>query len=144
MEIYLDPTREQFGAMMKMPEHGVVHMLNLLKFKDKASYPDDHAAAGEGLTGAEAYARYGEESGPIFRGVGGKIAYSWSPKHVLIGPADELWDAAFVAEYPNAAAFGEMVKNPDYQKAVVHRQAAVLTSRLVRMQPQDAGAGFAG
>ena len=28
-----------------------------------------------------------------------------------------------------------MVTNPEYQKAVVHRQAAVQTSRLIRNKP---------
>ena len=39
-------------------------------------------------------------------------------------------------------AFVSMVKNPDYQKAVIHRQAAVRDSRLVRLSPKPAGDGF--
>lgn len=65
------------------------------------------------------------------------------PECVLIGPAEERWDAAFIAVYPNAAAFLEMVTDPDYRRAVVHRQAAVQTSRLIRMAPRDAGTGLA-
>jgi len=75
--------------------------------------------------------------------VGGSILWSGRPELVLIGPADEGWHAAFVAHYPTAAAFLEMVTDPEYQKAVVHRQAAVLTSRLIRHAPRDAGSGFA-
>jgi hypothetical protein len=30
-----------------------------------------------------------------------------------------------------------MVTDPDYRNAVVNRQAAVLTSRLIRFSPQD-------
>jgi hypothetical protein len=36
-----------------------------------------------------------------------------------------------------------MVTDADYREAVKHRQAAVLTSRLVRCQQQDASGGFA-
>ena len=61
---------------------------------------------------------------------------------MLIGPQDERWDICFIAEYPSGAAFVEMVKDPDYQKAVVHRQAAVADSRLVRLAPKASGAGF--
>ena len=63
---------------------------------------------------------------------------------MLIGPEDEKWDLCFIAEYPSAAAFVEMVKDPDYQKAVVHRQAAVVDSRLIRLAPGNPGGGFAG
>ncbi|MEM9168339.1 MAG: DUF1330 domain-containing protein [Pseudomonadota bacterium] len=144
MENYVDPTREQFGAMMKLPDAGPIHMLNLLKFRASAAYPDGHPEAGAARTGAEAYALYGRDSAPIFKRVGGRIVYAAAPQCMLIGPGDEAWDAAFVAEYPSAAAFAEMIKDPDYQRAVAHRQAAVETSRLVRMAPQQSGATFAG
>ncbi len=137
MTASIDPTSEQFGAMMKLPDDGPIQMLNLVRFKDKASYADGHAA-----TGVEAYKTYGAESGPIFAGVGGKIVWSGDPKLVVIGPADEQWDLCFVAEYPNAAAFGAMVGDPAYQKAVRHRQAAVEDSRLIRLKPQPVGAIF--
>ena len=137
MKNYIDPTREQFGAFMKTPDNEPIHMLNLIKLREKAAYPDGREA-----TGAEAYKTYSKETGPIFKRVGGKIAYSWDPMVTLIGPDDENWDLAFVARYPNAAAFAEMVKDPEYQKIVFHRQAAVLTSRLVRLHPRNPGSGF--
>ena len=134
---HIDPTRETFGEFRRLPDDGPVHMLNLVKLRAEAAYPDGRAA-----TGAEAYAAYGRESGPIFRRVGGRIAWSGDFKLMLIGPQDERWDICFIAEYPSGAAFVEMVKDPDYQKAVVHRQAAVADSRLVRMAPKPTGAGF--
>jgi uncharacterized protein (DUF1330 family) len=93
-------------------------------------------------TGAEAYAAYGRESAPVFKRVGGRIAWSGDFRLMLIGPEDEKWDVCFVAEYPDGAAFVEMVKDPDYQKAVRHRQAAVLDSRLIRLAPRKSGGGF--
>lgn len=139
MACNIDPTREQFSKMMKFPDDGPIQMLNLIRFKEKASYEDGREA-----TGADAYKTYGETSGPIFKRVGGKIIFNGNPKVMVIGPEDERWDMCFVAEYPNAAAFGEMIANPDYQKAVKHRQAAVEDSRLIRLKPAEAGAGFAG
>ena len=134
---HIDPTRETFGEFRRLPDDGPVHMLNLVKLRAEAAYPDGRAA-----TGAEAYAAYGRESGPIFRRVGGRIAWSGDFKLMLIGPQDERWDICFIAEYPSGAAFVEMVKDPDYQKAVVHRQAAVADSRLVRLAPKASGGGF--
>ena len=134
---HIDPSREQFGAMMKMEDDGPIHMLNMLRFRERAAYEDGREA-----TGAEAYDAYGKESGPIFKRVGGRIAYAWSPKLTLIGPDAENWDMIFIAEYPNASAFGEMVKDPAYQKIVFHRQAAVADSRLIRLKPGEVGAHF--
>lgn len=143
MDQHVDPERAAFEAFKALPRDAPVEMLNLLRFREVAAYPAGHARAGAGLTGAEAYRLYGAESGPVFRRVGGTILWSGRPELTLIGPADERWDAAFVARYPTAAAFLEMVTDPDYRQAVVHRQAAVLTSRLIRHAPRPAGTGFA-
>jgi uncharacterized protein (DUF1330 family) len=137
MSGYIDPSRETFGDFRKLPEEGSIHMLNLVRLREKAAYPDGREA-----TGAEAYAVYGRESGPIFCRVGGKIAWSGDFRLMLIGPQEERWDRCFIAEYPSSAAFVEMVKDPEYQKAVVHRQAAVLDSRLIRLAPRPSGSGF--
>ena len=143
MDRHVDPEREQFEQFKALPRDTPIHMLNLLRFRTRAEYPPGHPLAGPGLSGAEAYRRYGEESGPVFAGVGGKILWSGRPEGVLIGPADEQWHAAFIAAYPDAAAFLAMVTDPEYQRAVVNRQAAVETSRLIRMAPRETGRGFA-
>ena len=62
---------------------------------------------------------------------------------MLIGPDDKFWEVAFIARYPNSGAFMEMVTDPEYQKAVVNRQAAVLTSRLIRFGEVDGPDTFA-
>lgn len=137
MSKHVDPTKEQFSAFAKLPDDGPIWMLNLIRLRKNAKYED-----GREMTGAEAYADYGRSSAPFFTGVGGKIVWAGKPQAVLIGPEDESWDMAFIAEYPNAAAFMEMVKNPGYQAIVHHRQAAVKTSRLIRMAPGSPGKLF--
>ena len=94
-------------------------------------------------TGAEAYAAYGQESAPVFRRVGGEILWRGRPDVMLIGPADKQWDLVFIARYPTAAAFLEMVTDPAYREAVKHRQAAVLDSRLLRTAELPLGGDFA-
>lgn len=138
-QAHVDPERPAFEAFKDLPRDRPIEMLNLIRYRESAAYPADHPAAGEGLSGAEAYRRYGAESGPVFARVGGTIVWAGAPELVLIGPADERWDAAFIARYPSGAAFLEMVTDPAYRQAVVHRQAAVATSRLIRMAPREAG-----
>lgn len=133
---HVDPERVQFEAFKALPRDTRIHMLNLVRFKDAATYADDHPLAGQGLTGAEAYRHYGADSGPVFRRVGGRIVWRGTMEAMLIGPDGERWDAVFVAEYPNGGAFLEMVTDPVYREAVKHRQAAVATSRLIRCAPE--------
>lgn len=141
---HVDPERAQFDAFKALPRDTVIHMLNLVRFKDAATYPADHPLADQGLTGAEAYGRYGTDSGPIFKRVGGRIVWRGAMAAMVIGPDAERWDAMFIAEYPTSAAFMEMVTDPVYRQAVIHRQAAVKTSRLIRCAPANPGSsGFA-
>jgi uncharacterized protein (DUF1330 family) len=132
----IDPTKERFAAFKDLPQDEPVHMLNLVRLRDKAAYPDGREA-----TGREAYQAYGRESGPVFRRLGGRQVWIGRPDLTLIGPADERWDIAFIAEYPSGAAFIAMLRDPVYREAVKHRQAAVADSRLIRLKPGRPGAG---
>lgn len=132
---HVDPERAQFDAFKALPRDTPIHMLNLVRFKDRATYPADHPLAGAGLTGAQAYANYGKDSGAVFQRVGGGIVWRAAMEAMVIGPDGERWDAMFVASYPTSAAFMEMVTDPVYRQAVIHRQAAVETSRLIRCAP---------
>ncbi|MEO0390045.1 MAG: DUF1330 domain-containing protein [Pseudomonadota bacterium] len=137
---HIDPTRAQFDAFKDLPRDVPLHMLNLVRFRAQAAYPAGHAQ--EGQTGAEAYASYGRDSAPVLARVGGHILWRGTYDATLIGPADTHWDAVFIAFYPTAGAFLQMVTDPDYQRAVVHRQAAVADSRLIRCGAAEAGAAF--
>jgi len=134
---YIDPTKEVFGKVRDNDRAGPIHMLNLVRLRDRAAYPDGRIA-----TGAEAYAAYGRESGPVFTRLGGKVAWQGGFELMLIGPSEERWDHCFIAEYPSVAAFVEMIRDPVYREAVKHRQAAVEDSRLIRLKPLAVGKTF--
>ena len=136
---HVDPTRDTFAQFRADDRSGPIHMLNLVRFRETAVYPDGRTA-----TGAEAYAAYGRDSLPVFSRLGGRIVWRGRFELMLIGPGDERWDECFIAEYPSVTAFVEMIRDAVYREAVKHRQAAVLDSRLVRLQPQAVGAGFGG
>jgi uncharacterized protein (DUF1330 family) len=143
-EFFVDPTRENFNAFKALPRDTPIEMLNLVRYRDRALYPEGHSHANRNLTGAEAYAEYGRTSEPIFTRLGGKTIWRGKMEAMLTGPASEQWDACFIARYPHAGAFLAMVTDAEYKLAVVHRQAAVLTSRLIRTAPLPAGGSFAG
>lgn len=139
---HINPSDANFQAFKGLPRDTPIQMLNLVRFRKKADYPEGHELHGKGWTGDEAYAEYGKTSGPIFQRVGGKIVWRGSYETVVTGPDDERWDAAFIAEYPNAGAFFEMITDPEYQQAVVNRTAAVEDSRLIRFGKLEGGEGF--
>ncbi|QCI66525.1 DUF1330 domain-containing protein [Phreatobacter stygius] len=134
---FVDPTRERFQLFKDLPRDQPVHMLNLVRLRAEAAYPDGRRA-----TGLEAYRAYGRDSGPVFRRLGGRQVWIGRPDLTLIGPDHERWDIAFIAQYPSGAAFIEMLRDPVYRQAVLHRQAAVEDSRLIRMHPGEPGEEF--
>ncbi|MGE0739956.1 MAG: DUF1330 domain-containing protein [Hyphomonadaceae bacterium] len=137
MSDLINPTREQFGAFVKLESDGPIHMLNMIRFRARAAYDDGRQA-----TGAEAYKAYARESEPVFSRLGGKQFWIGRFDLMVIGPEDERWDLIFIAEYPNSNAFIEMIRDPVYQEAVKHRTAAVEESRLIRLSPLTGGRGF--
>lgn len=136
---YTGFSKEDFAAFRADDRPGPVHMLNLIRLREQATYEDGRQA-----TGLEAYGTYGRLSAPVLARLGGRIVWRGGFELALIGPPGERWDIAFIAEYPTPAAFVAMVRDPDYRAAMVHRQAGVADSRLVRFSAQPPGNGFAG
>jgi uncharacterized protein (DUF1330 family) len=138
----VDPTRAQFDAFKALPRDTPIHMLNLIRLRPLADYPPGHPDHGKGLTGRDAYRAYGRTSAEVFARVGGRQVWAGRPEAVVTGPADERWDLAFIAYYPNAGAFLAMITDPGYREHVKHRTAGVADSRLIRLAPIEPGAGF--
>ena len=84
------PTAEQIADFFGAGEDGPFTMVNLLKFKDKADYPDGRDAH---LSGYEAYLRYGMAVGAHSEAVGGKPGYAGRVTGLMLGEVEELWDA---------------------------------------------------
>jgi uncharacterized protein (DUF1330 family) len=132
-------SKETFAAFRSSDRPGPIHMLNLIRLRDTAVYPD-----GQQRSGREAYASYGTISAPVFAAAGGRIVWRGNRELGMIGPASEQWDVCFIAEYPSVASFADMLKNPVYREAMTHRIAAVEDSRLIRFACAPAGSMFHG
>ncbi|MEM7776280.1 MAG: DUF1330 domain-containing protein [Pseudomonadota bacterium] len=130
--------KQAWDAFKSYDRPGPIHMINLLQFHETAAYDD-----GREIAGAQAYAEYGRLSAPVFQRVGGRIVWRGAFELMMIGPDAATWDLCFIAEYPSVAAFIEMSRDPAYREAVVHRQAAVRNSRLMRTAPIERGTSFA-
>ena len=125
----IEPTPEQIKSFLAHKKaNEPVFMLNLLKFKERASYKD-----GEDISGREAYNRYaagfaalvkesGIEGGPVW---GGNLN-AW-----MIGQGDGEWDACAIFKYPNAATMLETVSSDAYRKIHKHRRAGLAGQLLI-------------
>ena len=118
----LRPNAKQITRLVTGDNKSPIYMVNLLKFKKYANYPDKRLTT---LSGQEAYSIYAEELEPYLKQVGGKIIFKGEVNNLLIGTIDELWDAVAVVYYPSKNALLKMINNTDYQKIEIHRQAGL-------------------
>ena len=127
----IEPTEAQFTRLAGSADDGPVMMVNLLRFKDRA----DGVDAADGISGAEAYARYGSAVREHLGRVGGRLVLAGAATESVIGPEEGEWDAVLVAEYPSRKAFLEMTGDPAYLEVHRHRAAALADSRLIACTP---------
>jgi uncharacterized protein (DUF1330 family) len=126
----VDPDPQIFSEVLKTLPPGLpLVMINLLKFRKNAAYPKGVEA--EPCTGREAYQRYAAVAVEKVLAVGGRPLWMGKCERSLIGPAEECWDEMLLVKYPSKEAFLKMVAMPDYQRAAIHRTAALEDSRLI-------------
>ena len=123
------PSPEQAKAFFSGAEDGPMCMVNLLKFKDKATYADGSEPE---LSGRDAYLRYGAGVQACLAAVGGKARFSGMVTDLMLGEVEELWDMVAIAEYPSRAAMLQMVQSPEYQAITKHRDAGLAGQLNIR------------
>ena len=118
----VNPNETQMKEFMEGDADSPIHMVNLLKFKEKAEYEDGRET---NLSGAEAYAIYGQEVQGHLKKVGGSGVFTGQVSRLMLGEVDELWDMIAVVTYPSRKAMLAMITDPDYQESAKHRQAGL-------------------
>jgi uncharacterized protein (DUF1330 family) len=121
----ITPTQSQVEQLAANPSEEPVVMLNLLRFKDAADGID------LGVSGEEAYARYGVQAAPFLERVGGRVLLAVQARAMVIGPEALEWDMAILVEYPSRKHFLRMATDPEYLAVHEHRDAALADSRLI-------------
>jgi hypothetical protein len=109
-------------------------MLSLMRYRDLADYPEDHADAGAGLTGREADDRYA----PV------EILHELGAQVVLYGnvATGSDWDRVAVVRYPSVRSFVDMQERPDFIERHVHKDAGMLETVIAVCRPR--GGSVAG
>ena len=128
------PTVEQAKTFFGGEDDGRMCMVNLLKFKDKATYADGSEPE---LSGREAYMRYGAGVQACIASVGGKSRFSGLVTDLMIGEVEDLWDMVAIVEYPSRAAMLQMVQSAEYQAITKHRDAGLAGQLNIRTKAAD-------
>jgi uncharacterized protein (DUF1330 family) len=116
------PTKEQMEGFLEGDGDLPISMVNLLKFKEKAKYEDGRET---NLTGAEAYAIYGNEVVEHLKSVRAELVYSGDVTRLMLGEIEELWDMVVIARYPSKKAMLDMIMKPEYIESSIHRTAGL-------------------
>ena len=116
------PNEDQIKEFSEQGEDKPIYMVNLLKFKEKANYPDKRESD---LTGEEAYAIYAEEVAGHLEKVGGKPLFGGEVERLMLGEVEDLWDKVAIAMYPSRKAMLQMINDPDYIVSAQHRVAGL-------------------
>ena len=129
-DIAVDPLPEQVKAFLaNHPDGQPVFMLNLLKFKTRATYHD-----GEDISGAQAYARYGKAFSEMVAALnidGAHSVFSGKMSSWLIGQGEGEWDAVALFRYPDAKTMFATVSSEAYRKIHRHRKAGLKGQLLI-------------
>ena len=116
------PNEDQIKGFSEQGGDKPIYMVNLLKLKEKASYPDKRET---NLTGEEAYAIYAEEVAGHLAKVGGKPVFGGEVERLMLGEVEDLWDKVAIAMYPSRKAMFQMINDPDYIVSAQHRVAGL-------------------
>ena len=126
MKNALHPTSDQIDAFIKASGEEPVHMVNMLKFKDRATYKD-----GEDVSGETAYRRYAKAFADYVRPHGCEASYGGKLIASLIGEGKSQWDAVAIVKYPSAKLMIELTSSDEYRKIHRHRRAGLAGQLLL-------------
>ena len=127
------PAPGQLEAFFDSADDGPFVMLNLIKFKERATYDDDPSID---ISGREAYERYGAEMRTLLGDRGGRVTFHGDVTGLLLGEVGELWDAVALVEYASHAAFLEQMGSPERAAIERHRSAGLAGQLNIRITPQ--------
>lgn len=125
----INPDRAQLRSLLQSGHEGPLQFVNLLAYRDEALYPDGHELATAGLSGAEAYGRYGLIALDHVTRRGGTLTLYNGVLEVLVGPAVS-WNEIAVMQYASLEAFVDMIRDRGYQAGLVHRDAGLAETEI--------------
>lgn len=118
-------------ATMEPESDGPVWMVNLMKYKEVASYSDGNPG---GVSGKEADDRYAPTK--ILREIGADVPFFGDVVDQPVGD-DVRWDRIGVVKYPTRRSFIEMQTRKDFMAKHEHKEAGMEFTFVIGCVPLD-------
>lgn len=110
---------------------GPIYMVNLMKYREVATYDSADAPA---ISGREADDRYNPVA--VLAKIGADIVFVADVADDLVG--DEDWDRIAIVRYPTRRSFIDMQRRDDFADKHVHKAAGMSRTTLLGTRPLDA------
>jgi uncharacterized protein (DUF1330 family) len=124
----IDPPTQEFGAFLAKEPERVLYVLNLNQHSDRREY-----------------AQYGRNTLPqlLRRSAGPVFAADALPAVVGAAshPLAQPWDEVLLVRYPSRAAMLDMLRDPEYQRGLPHRERGLARAGLIATCPLLAAPG---
>jgi len=118
----LMPDGEQEKLLSHSGPDGPVFMINLVKFKENATYEDKRST---NLSGREAYRLYGLEVVKMLPKYNAEVVFGTHITELIIGEVEELWDEITVVKYASRKDLRDMTTSQEWKNINVHRLAGI-------------------
>jgi hypothetical protein len=128
---HLGPTPNQMEILLQREQNIPVVMLNYLKFRDLAVYPDNFDGR-RYKTGREAYQKYGQRDSHNNR-----VDIFGNYKSTIVGEDEPNWDNFVFVRYPSVKDFIGMIATKSYQNSSEQRTAGLENTILLSITPYD-------
>jgi len=125
------PSPQGLLGLLQRPNDVPVVMVNLLRFKEWTE------ELGEGMTGAEAYALYGESVLPLVEGYGCNLIWTGRVEVSNGHPASEYFHTVALLEYPSDLVFLQVMLDPTMAEIAGYRAAGLVGQWLVPGRTHD-------
>jgi uncharacterized protein (DUF1330 family) len=124
----IDPPPGELAAFLAQEPERPLFMLNLNQHRDRA-----------------AYARYGRNTLPqLLRRRAGPV-FAGEALPALVGdashPLQQPWDEILLVRYPSRSAMLDMLRDPEYQQGLPHREAGLVRAALLATCPLPGSLG---
>jgi hypothetical protein len=117
--VALFPTPEQMQSLIADADDQPVVMVNLLRFKARATARD------EDLSGEDAYRRYSDRMVEFIASRGARVLFTGHLRGQVIGEGGEGFHVIALVEYPSRREFFEIATHPFVQEIGILRAAGL-------------------
>ncbi|MCG9771463.1 DUF1330 domain-containing protein [Pseudoalteromonas piscicida] len=122
VENSIGPSEDQIKAMQAPGPDQPICLVNMLKYKEHAVYPDSRDSH---LSGKEAYEIYAKAVEDLLPEYGGKIVFVGDVTYLGMGSVEELWDEVAIVMFPSRSQMLKVSMSDHWKEACLHKVAGL-------------------